>query len=325
MTPPPGDGSSASSPIIISTEASAEAMRVDPSGKVGIGTPTPRNPLGIRATGVSEELMSFESPAGTTKWHLNQNLSSTAAGLNFVETGVADGRLFLQAGGNVGVNTTTPSHPFHVNANAGIRQNNLHMSGGSEGLNWSSVSFNAYHNAANGDWVFPDPTRTCVTIEIDDHLGSSRFDVYTTTTTAPTTWVRRFYIDGNTGRINVFGDLTVSGQKNFVQEYPSNPTKQIVYVSLEGGEAGTYIRGNGKLEEGKAVIDLPEHFGLVTSEDGLSIQLTPRGQWLQLYAAQLTTSQLIVQEAQGKSGEFDYFIQGLRKGYEHHEVIQEKE
>ena len=98
-----------------------------------------------------------------------------------------------------------------------------------------------------------------------------------------------------------------------------------MYVSLEGGEAGTYIRGNGKLEEGKAVIDLPEHFGLVTSEDGLSIQLTPRGQWLQLYAAQLTTSQLIVQEAQGKSGEFDYFIQGLRKGHEHHEVIQEKE
>jgi hypothetical protein len=36
-------------------------------------------------------------------------------GLNFVETGVADGRLYLQAGGNVGIGTATPSAKLEVN------------------------------------------------------------------------------------------------------------------------------------------------------------------------------------------------------------------
>ncbi len=97
------------------------------------------------------------------------------------------------------------------------------------------------------------------------------------------------------------------------------------YVSLEGGEAGTYTRGTSTLNNGKATITLPEHFGLVTSEDGLTVQLTPRGEWLQLYVVSLNTGELVVQEAQDKSGQFDYIIHGVRKGYEGHEVIREIE
>src|SRR5690349_18143738 len=36
------------------------------------------------------------------------------SGLNFVETGVADGRLFVQAGGNVGVGTSNPAAKLDV-------------------------------------------------------------------------------------------------------------------------------------------------------------------------------------------------------------------
>jgi hypothetical protein len=95
-------------------------------------------------------------------------------------------------------------------------------------------------------------------------------------------------------------------------------------VALEGSEAGTYIRGTGKLVNGKAMIKLPEHFSLVTNDVGLTIHLTPRGDWLQLYVVELDSRQSIVREAQGKSGEFDYLIQGIRKGYEQHEVIRTK-
>ncbi len=87
-------------------------------GKVGIGTTNPRNPLGIRATGQSEELISFEDPSGRTKWHINQNLGGTNPGLNFVETGVADGRLFIQAGGKIGIGTTSPRYKLEVNGSA---------------------------------------------------------------------------------------------------------------------------------------------------------------------------------------------------------------
>jgi hypothetical protein len=73
------------------------------------------------------------------------------------------------------------------------------------------------------------------------------------------------------------------------------------------------------------VIELPEHFGLVTSGDGLTVQLTPRGEWLQLYVARSDPRQLVVQEAQGRSGYFDYFVQGVRKGYERHEIVRTRQ
>lgn len=128
-----------------------------------------------------------------------------------------------------------------------------------------------------------------------------------------------------TSRLFVGSDLNVSGKKSFVQVHPTDPTKEIVYVSLEGPEAGTYIRGTAKLINGEAVINLPEHFSLVTKDEVLTVQLTPRGEWLQLYLVKTSTKQIIVREASGKSGQFDYLAQGIRKGFENHQVIRDKE
>src|SRR5262249_18849741 len=104
------------------------------------------------------------------------------------------------------------------------------------------------------------------------------------------------------GNVQVNGNFSASGTKAFVQAHPTDPSREIVYVALEGGEAGTYVRGSGQLRSGKAVVALPEHFGLVTAVEGLTIQLTPRGEWLQLYVVKLDTAQCVVREAQGKSG-----------------------
>ena len=124
------------------------------------------------------------------------------------------------------------------------------------------------------------------------------------------------------GNILVNGNFSATGTKAFVQAHPTDPGREIVYVALEGGEAGTYVRGIGQLQSGKAVLALPEHFGLVTTTEGLTIQLTPRGEWLQLYVVELDAAQIVVREAQGKSGAFDYLIHGVRRGYEQHEVIR---
>jgi hypothetical protein len=126
------------------------------------------------------------------------------------------------------------------------------------------------------------------------------------------------------GDVEVKGNLSVTGNKAFVQSHPTDPSREIVYVALEGGEAGTYVPGSGQLQSGKAVLALPEHFGLVTENSGLTVQLTPRGQWLQLYLVEPDTAQLVVREAKGKSGVFDYLIQGVRRGSESHEVIRTK-
>lgn len=84
------------------------------------------------------------------------------------------------------------------------------------------------------------------------------------------------------------------------------------------------MRGTGQVVDGKAMIALPEHFALVTDNQDLTIQLTPRSTWLQLYVVELDTAQLVVREARGQSGVFDYLIHGIRRGYEDHEVIRRK-
>ena len=91
-----------------------EIARFTGAGKAGIGATTPRNPLAIRAQGNSEELISFEDPAGNTKWHINQNLGGNKPGFNIAETDVADGRIFIKAGGNVGIGTTVPAEKLDV-------------------------------------------------------------------------------------------------------------------------------------------------------------------------------------------------------------------
>ena len=166
--------------------------------QLGIGSTAPSSALAIRGVLASEELISFEDAAGHTAWHINQNLGGNNPGLNIAEAGVADGRLFVQPGGNLGVNTTAPTNPLHVSGNRGIRQNSLYMSGGP---GWSSITYNAHHDDNNSTWVFPDPTRRAVTIEMDD----SRFQVWTTTSGNTTGWFQRFAIDADTGHVGIGG------------------------------------------------------------------------------------------------------------------------
>lgn len=88
-----------------------------PQLRVGIGATAPLSPLGVRAQqgdpGV-EELVSLEDAGGATKWQLNLRAAAGGKHLNFAETGVQQGRLFLQAGGNVGIGTLEPQTRLHI-------------------------------------------------------------------------------------------------------------------------------------------------------------------------------------------------------------------
>ncbi|WMJ74701.1 hypothetical protein RCC89_16225 [Cytophagaceae bacterium ABcell3] len=129
------------------------------------------------------------------------------------------------------------------------------------------------------------------------------------------------------GEVAVDGDFLATGTKNFIQDHPSDPSKQIRYTALEAGEAGTYWRGSARTENGRVEIDLPEHFGLVTSEEGLTVNLTPRGGWAPLYVEEVSLTNLIIKlDDRFSDGdvEFDFMINGIRLGYENVEVIEDK-
>lgn len=97
-----------------------------PVGNVGIGASAPNRPLTVQGTGGVSELLQFRSVDGTNRWHLNLS----GGGVNLAETGVADFRLHVASGGNVGIGTGSPSSRLSVNGsahflgNVGVRTSN---------------------------------------------------------------------------------------------------------------------------------------------------------------------------------------------------------
>jgi hypothetical protein len=138
-----------------------------------------------------------------------------------------------------------------------------------------------------------------------------------------------FFRDADSGAYTyaAYGNYGVLSNrtKNFVQEHPTDPGTLIIYASLEGGEAGTYYRGTARLEQGTAVVKLPEHFSLVTEEEGLTVQVTPRADCMGLYVAEVTTRQIVVKELQGgtSNAAFDFTINGVRAGFADYQVMHE--
>jgi len=91
-----------------------KALFVSTTGNIGIGSDNPRGPLSIRAAFANQELMNFEDPTGKMMWYINQNIGGNSPGLNIAEAGASDGRLFIKAGGYVGINNMNPQRSLHI-------------------------------------------------------------------------------------------------------------------------------------------------------------------------------------------------------------------
>jgi hypothetical protein len=118
----------------------------------------------------------------------------------------------------------------------------------------------------------------------------------------------------------VTGNIMAGGTKSFVHPHPHDPKRQIVYVALEGGEAGTYARGSAELTRGRARLALPEHFALITAADGITAQVTARDDCA-LWVERVTPSELVVRARSAGRCRFDWLAQGVRRGYERFEPI----
>jgi hypothetical protein len=117
----------------------------------------------------------------------------------------------------------------------------------------------------------------------------------------------------------VQGDFNVTGGKNFIQPHPTDPSKAIRFVCLEGNESGTYFRGTGTLVNGRAVIQVPEEFRLTTEEAGLTVQVTPIGAIAALAVESKNLQEIVVIGSRNVA--FDYFVNGVRKGFAGYQTL----
>ena len=84
------------------------------SGNVGVNTTSPNYPLTVNGN--------FQLQySGTSKYHMGCRQN----GLNLAETGVADNRLYVQDGGNIGIGTDNPQSELDVDGNVRLRGTHL--------------------------------------------------------------------------------------------------------------------------------------------------------------------------------------------------------
>ncbi len=143
-------------------------------------------------------------------------------------------------------------------------------------------------------------------LDIYDEKGSARVGMY-------------IDFDG-TGRI--YSDV-----KHFRMDHPEAPSQEIWYASLEGPEAGAYIRGTATLENGEVFVPFEDHFLHVADPASMTVILTPLStETFGLAAVEKTAKGIKVRELQGGSGnfKFDWEVKCMRQGYEDFQVIRNK-
>lgn len=139
-----------------------------------------------------------------------------------------------------------------------------------------------------------------------------------------------FKANGNTSvRIDPFsGNINSSGAKNFVQSVDTDDgPKEVVYTASEAGTPHTEVSGVAELEDGRAVVDLPEHFGWVTTdEDPLMAQVTAHArERVHPQVTERSTRRIVIEDFEDPSASYEvsYTVTGTRKGFEDKEVVRD--
>ena len=133
-----------------------------------------------------------------------------------------------------------------------------------------------------------------------------------------------------TRQIHMFVDASNEGfifadVKSFRIPNPNDAGTDITYACIEGPEAGCYIRGTGRLEQGRGSISLPDHFRAVARAEEMTVHLTPLSPRSHgLAVVEKSLGRVVVRELAEGTGNyrFDWLVMCVRKGYEDYRVIR---
>ena len=132
-------------------------------------------------------------------------------------------------------------------------------------------------------------------------------------------------------KINSSGsaDFFCSGLKQFRVPHPLYPEKDIRYTCIEGPEAAMYVRGTVKLVNGKASVELPEHFRLLAGNKNVTVIVTPlsaNSEGLAVIKKSKDGIEIVELKRGTGNYEVDYEVKAVRSTYEdNYEVIGDRE
>jgi hypothetical protein len=329
-------------PFTITAGAPTNSMFVASSGKVGLGSSSPVLNLHINTSDTPAIRQEQNNSGGFTAqtWDIGANeanwfVRDVTGGSRLplrIRPGAPTSSVDISATGKVGVGTASPAQWLHAFQSADV--NSIVLSENPSNTTGANAAFQTKSDTAILSFQSHATARTISRFGVtlggwDEMLASAGNGLAIGTIGATnlilgTNSANRLQIDGSTGAVTVSGNFTVTGVKNFAMPDPANAKQAIYYTSLEGPEAGTYFRGSAKTVDGEAVIELPGYFARITETERMTVQLTPVGDWGQLYVSQKSPERLVIKVANsGKDLQFDYLVQGVRKGYLDYEVVRD--
>ena len=300
-------------PFTVEANARSHSLYVDDGGRIGSRTSTPSveihtidgdtPTLRLQQDGSSGFAPQTWDVAGNETNFFVRDVTNGSTLPFRIRPGAPSSAIFIDVSGDVGMGTSSPGDDLHVLAtdatDTTLRIENSNAAAqivAVEMLNTAAAASAGwqFRLAPNGNFLITRNSSGDTELLISASDGSVTMD----------------------SNLNVGGDLNVTGTKNFAVADPEDSTKWLYFSALEGPEAGTYYRGTARTVEGQAVIELPETFSKLTEVEGITVQLTPQGGWHQLYVAEKSPEKLVVRDAEGSDGvEFDFFVQGVRRGY----------
>ena len=97
-----------------------ERMRIDSSGRLGVGTSSPSNKLHVEANNSSADLVYFNNTGVTASDVLRLNTAGTGSGTNIFDAQAGGTSRFLVKGdGNVGIGTDSPQRKLEIAGSGG--------------------------------------------------------------------------------------------------------------------------------------------------------------------------------------------------------------
>lgn len=196
------------------------------------------------------------------------------------------------------------------------------LSAGVAGINTAN-GYGVYGTTNNGDGVYGTAVGSSQSANGVHAVGTAGLTCSPYCTGPSPTGSLALLADGNANFnrwVTIYDGLSVVASKNFVSPHPTDPTKQIAFVSLEGPESGTYFRGTAHLVAGYAEVLVPESFRLVTSGQGLTTVATPTGSAASIYCVSKSLDKIVFQGS--ADVDFDYMVNGVRAGFENYDAIQ---
>lgn len=332
------DATNSKVPFTVMGNAPTNAMFLSAAGDLGLGTATPALDVHVNTGNTPAIRLAQDNTGGFTAqtWDIGANEANFfvrdltgGSKLSFrIRPGAPTSSIDIAANGDVGIGTASPAERVHAFENADTNTL-MQVENPNTGTSTAAV-VRAKADVATVNFQAHASTRTLSRFGValggyNEMLAVNGNGLLIGTNTAVpviigTNQTARMTID-STGNITVPGNFTVTGVKNFAVVDPADDKQSLYYTALEGPEAGTYYRGTARTVNGEAVIELPGYFARLTEAERMTVQLTPVGDWAQLYVASRTPEKLVI-KAKGETTdlEFDYFVQGVRKGYLDYEV-----